>query len=430
MPWFDPETVRAFHLLRHVALFFFGAGLVYGLQVRRHAQPALLMPWALAGAGMVSLWHAFLFLWSLAMWGPAPVGAAVHHLVQVLALGTELALWFVRPYREQDARRFFGGVAAGVVLAFFLALGWMLLGWHPLPLLKALLVLLVLVAGGALYRARDIPRGRVFVYLAAGMVLAAALWEAFFVNALEYQTLLLGLAEMAVAPLLLAWPYAWLPLPRPEEAGRRPPTAALTPSQAQALLFPYLEQLDALLLAQSRQQPWNPVPSMVQAVFTWLHHRLGPSREPRSHTPLPHLAERVLERHEDQLVERHFQLSCSFDSNLSLDPSLGEWLLELGFSYVLRHAAPDVAVECRLHGGLDPTRGPVLYARLRHSILAKPWGLPEAWFEPALTLGKLFLMDMGGDWWVEEENHTRTIWLVLPLQGFGKILHAPASRAS
>ncbi len=418
--FFSPQT---FHLLRHLALTFLGLGLVYGLLVSRHAQPALISPWALVAASVFPMLHASLFLLALYLWGPAPLGMALHHLAQVPAAAFLLGLWFVKPYRDEELRRFLGLVIVGLV--FILAFAALVLfgEYHPLPWIKALVLALLLGCAFAFYRSRLLLRGERFVQIVAVGLFGAGLVELFWARTLEQMMVAVGLAEFFLAPLLWAWSYTWLPLPEVADTGSPPVSKALTSRQAQALLFPYLEQLDALLQAQSLQQPWNPVPSVIQTVFTWLHHRLGSSREPRTHTPLMHLVERVLERHEKDLVEQNFQLACFIAPHLSLDPSLGEWLLELGMSYVLRYAAPNVVVECRLQGGQDPVRGPMLFLRLRHSVRERPRGLPESWFEPALALGRLFLLDIGGDWWVVEEDHLRTIWMWLPLQGFGKILH-------
>ncbi len=419
----------AFHLLRHMALIFLYLGLLYGLQIHRQTRFSKFSTWTFGLVALMAIWHGFLFLWTLFLWGPSTLGMAIHHLANLTPVALLLGFWFTPPKRP-SLRRLFLGNLLGLFLTLVLTGLLLVLDWlSPTLLLKALYLGLALVG---LFLALRLPktlprRGRAFARITALGLSMAALLEIFYMNTLSWQGTLLGVAELGLAPLLLAWPYVWSST-RAQSRGLGLFGSIDERGGQQDMLGPYLQQLDVLLQTQSLQQPWNPVPYMTQAVLTWMYQRLRPGSGPRSHLPLSRIVERVLERHEKDLAHIRLQIALHTDPHLYLDPSLGEWLMEMMASYILRHASEESMVEVHIQGSQDPREGSLLYARLRHALLEEPRAQPESWQEHALMLGRLLLLDMGGDWWVEEENGSRTIWLYIPLRGFGRVLASGKSK--
>ncbi len=430
MSFFYQDTAFALHLLRHTGLLFLYLGLLYGLQVLRQSRWPKMPSGVLAVVALMALWHGFLFLWTLFLWGPSPLGMAFHHVANLPPAALLMGFWLTRP-RALSLRRLFLGHVLGLLWAL-LGGGLLLLDvFSPIFLLKFQYVVLVLLGLGALWQIpRRLPsRGRIFAGVTAAGFILAGIGEIFFRETLAQQGTLLGIAELGLAPLLLAWPYVWL---GSRGTGRASGMVWSIPNRSayQDALGPYLQQLDVLLQNQSLQQPWNPVPYMTQAVLTWMYQHLRPNTEPRAHLPLPRIVERVLERHEKDLAQTRLQMALHVDPHLSLDPSLGEWMMEMLATYLLRHASEEAVVEVRLQGSQDPKRGPILDVRVRHALLSSPRGEAPSWMPHAVMLGRLLLLDMGGDWWVEEEEGIRTLWLHLPLQGFGRVMAMPAKAPS
>lgn len=428
MSFFYQDTGFALHLLRHVGLLFLYLGFLYGLQGLRQSRLPRLPVAVLGHVVLMALWQGFLFLWTLFLWGPSVLGMAFHHLANLPPAVLVMGFWFTRP-RPSSLRR----LLLGHVLGLFWAIvggGLLLLDVSPNLLLKLQYGLLVLLALFALWQtSRHVPsRGRTFAWVTAAGFLLAGLGELFLGNRLIQQGTLLGIAEIGLAPLLLAWPYVWNGMPKPAQTTSGEVEAHPHPRTYQDALGPYLQQLDVLLQNQTLQQPWNPVPYMTQAVLTWMYQHLRPNAEPRTHLPLPRLVERVLERHEKDLAQARLQMALHVDAHLSVDPSLGEWLLEMLAAYLLRHASEEAIIEVRIQGSQDPKRGPMLDARVRHALLPRPRGEEPSWMSDALMLGRLLLLDMGGDWWMEEDEGIRTIWLHLPLQGFGRVMAIPSTQ--
>ncbi len=427
MSFFYQDTGFALHLLRHTGLLFLYLGFLYGLQVLRQSRLPRLPAAVLGHVALMALWQGFLFLWTLFLWGPSVLGMAFHHLANLPPAALLLGFWLTPP-RPLALRRLLLGHVIGLFWGI-LGGGLLLLNVSPTLLLKLQYGFLVLLALFALWQTpRRVPtRGRTFAWVTAAGFLLAGLGELFLGNRLMQPGTLLGIAEIGLAPLLLAWPYVWAGM---REPARTAGAARAHPNRGayQDALGPYLQQLDVLLQNQTLQQPWNPVPYMTQAVLTWMYQHLRPQAEPRAHLPLPRIVERVLERHEKDLAQARLQMALHVDAHLSVDPSLGEWLLEMLAAYLLRHASEESVIEVRIQGSQDPKQGPVLYVRVRHALLPRPRGEEPSWMPHALMLGRLLLLDMGGDWWLEEEEDIRTLWLHLPLRGFGRVMAMPSAQ--
>ncbi len=427
MSFFYQDTGFALHLLRHTGLIFLYLGFLYGLQVLRQTRLPRLPATVLGNVALMALWQGFLFLWTLFLWGPSVLGMAFHHLANLPPAALLMGFWFTRP-RASSQRRLLLGHVLGMLWVLLWG-GLLLLDLSPTLLLKIQYGFLALLAVLAFWQtSRRVPtRGRTFAWVTAAGFLLAGMGELFFGNSLTQQGTLLGIAEIGLAPLLLAWPYVWAGM---REPGRVSGAVWAPPNRRayQDTLGPYLQQLDVLLQNQTLQQPWNPVPYMTQAVLTWMYQHLRPQAEPRAHLPLPRIVERVLERHENDLAQARLQIALQVDAHLSVDPSLGEWLLEMLAAYLLRHASEESVIEVRIQGSQDPKRGPILDARVRHALLPQPRGEAPSWMPHALMLGRLLLLDMGGDWWVEEEEGIRTLWLHLPLRGFGRVMAMPSAQ--
>lgn len=414
------DGYAVFPMLRHVALFFFLLGWGYGLLIRRtegvRFPASLFMLLA-----FLALEHGFVFFWLLLFSGPANLAQGLPGLFSLLTTWTVLMFWAIRP-TESDLRRFWFGhvvallVTGGLVLAFGvfrLSVPGMLRVLYGLSLLGVVALLAWML------RSHRFPgTGRVFPALSLFLVALAAGLEAW---GRIPQGLLFGLVELTITPMLWAWPFVWYPTVRL----RRAPQTVVPARPDERILEPYLEQLEALLEVE-QGRAWNPVPFIVQTVLLWMAQRLGLHREPRGHVPLPHLLERLFERRGPDLARYGLQCFFRVDPALSVDPGLGEWLMELALAYLLRYADPNHPVEWRLQGGAVGANGPALYVKLRHAL--RPAAASEAsaaWIEPAVMLGRLVLLDMGGDWWVEDDAaaNMRTIWMHIPLQGFGRLLH-------
>ncbi len=419
---FYQDLAFTFQLLRHLALAFFLLGLLYGFQVHRQTRWAGPATVPLVLVALLIVWHGLLFLWTLFLWGPAPLGIALHHLINLPLPVLLLTFWWLAPEDRRWRLVLIGlvvGLAALLPIALLLALEWL----PPTTALRTLYGLMALgvAAGGYALRRHTPYRGRYFAWGALALVVLAGGLEALTGSTPARLNLWMGAVELVLAPLLLVWPYLWparTPRPRPTAPAPSPPT----------VLAPYLEHLDNLLQTAQQGPTWNPVPFMIQAVLTHIDQRLQPSVEPRAHIPLPRLMERVLERHQPTMARRRLRLTLQLDPYLSLDPSLGEWFLELALHYLEHQAQPYSSAVLRLQGSQDPQHGAVAYAVLEHHVAeAQHRGEPEPWFAPALLLARLLVLDLGGDWWFEDEGARRTLWLRLPLGGFGRLLRPNAA---
>lgn len=413
------EPLFALQLFRHLALAFLSLGLLYGWRVHKYSRLPHLSPLALLLPGIWFLWHAILFLWLLFLWNPVPLGAVWHVLLALPLPATLPAFWPLRP-DDPRWRAFWLGVLASLLSLTGLALLFWLGGVPNTRFLRGVHVLLalgVLVLGAYGWR-HPLTRGKQALALMTALLTLSALLDAWTTNDVSRLFFWTGWAEVLLFPLAFVWPYLW-----PEH---RIPSALRAASQkrpaATTVLAPYLEHLD-LLLQQTQDRSWTPVPFMIQAVLTHLEQRLDPKHEPRAHVPLPRLLERVLDRHQEELSRRHLALMLEVDPQISVDPSLGEWFLDLLLHHLVHHAHPTPPVQLRLRASQDPKLGPVVYAALEYRPAPEPTPRQEAWFLPALLLARLLVLDLGGDWWLETHGQYIRGWLRMPLAGFGRLLH-------